>query len=453
MVASLVAAGGYGLARDSHRDSDGDGIRDEVESSGWLTAGGSTYRTDPFTADTDGDGLTDGDEAGLRPPQGEPSAAFAGYSNPLLPDSDTDGLDDADEADMSLDPLNPDTDDDELPDGREVKVVGSAPDEADTDGDGLEDGYEDANRESQGLDPLWFDVQMSAGDYARDFAKGALAGDLMPEDSLAWFAGNLTGSAATSLPLVGTALGTLADLRDAVAAAIDGDWVGAGYNAWGAVPGGDPVAVPRKASQFLERHPQLAARALAFIARASWIPPPIKAKVSALVVKDWDYLKSHGAADEALIRLQEGRTDLDGLAASIRRATAGAVQSAPFLPDGRAGEVFLEHALGASTDEARRQVRVLTDSCRQGCNPKARVFDVLVDGVAHESKVGYVPWSSSVEAQIRSDAWLVQTGAVSGARWHFFGSDYSHTVGADPRVLDLLAEAGIPFSIHLPGAA
>ena len=45
-------------------DSDGDGIPDQVETSGWRTQGDAVYRTNPDRRDTDGDGLTDGDEAG-----------------------------------------------------------------------------------------------------------------------------------------------------------------------------------------------------------------------------------------------------------------------------------------------------------------------------------------------------------------------------------------------------
>ena len=45
-------------------DSDGDGLLDSVETSGWLTQRGTTYRTDPTKMDTDGDGLSDGEEAG-----------------------------------------------------------------------------------------------------------------------------------------------------------------------------------------------------------------------------------------------------------------------------------------------------------------------------------------------------------------------------------------------------
>jgi len=65
-------------------------------------------------------------------------------------DSDRDGLSDAEEAVLGTDPNDPDSDDDGLPDGEEVHVRGTDPLNSDTDGDGLEDGVEILN----GLDPL-----------------------------------------------------------------------------------------------------------------------------------------------------------------------------------------------------------------------------------------------------------------------------------------------------------
>lgn len=84
------------------------------------------------------------------------------------------------------------------------------------------------------------------------------------------------------------------------------------------------------------------------------------------------------------------------------------------------------------------------------CNSKVRIFDVFVDGVAHESKVGHVAWTEFTRNQIREDAWLVKKGDIQGAHWHFFASSRSNTIGADKRVFDLLDQAGIPYTVHLP---
>ena len=43
-------------------DSDGDGMSDQLETAGWYTLYGGRYVTDPFSADSDRDGLSDGEE-------------------------------------------------------------------------------------------------------------------------------------------------------------------------------------------------------------------------------------------------------------------------------------------------------------------------------------------------------------------------------------------------------
>jgi hypothetical protein len=154
LVAGLSVArhlGGSGTS-----DADGDGVPDRVETGGWRTLSGKVFVTDPRDPDSDDDGLTDGEEAGVlvtKPQDGSDASAstetiYGGHSDPRRPDTDDDGLSDSDEADLSLNPLDPDTDDDDLRDGREANVVGTAPDVADTDGDGFEDGFEDANKKS-----------------------------------------------------------------------------------------------------------------------------------------------------------------------------------------------------------------------------------------------------------------------------------------------------------------
>ena len=152
-------------------DTDGDGIEDGQE----VTLG-----TDPTDADTDDDGLEDGEETGAN------GIVDAGETNPLDADSDDDGLTDGDEqngdgplADFgSTNPLNADTDNDGIADGIEAGLstsgvadgtsdgnatpfVGTAsgfvgdadpntrtnPTLLDSDGDGLNDGIEDANQD------------------------------------------------------------------------------------------------------------------------------------------------------------------------------------------------------------------------------------------------------------------------------------------------------------------
>lgn len=103
----------------------GDGIPDT-----WKIAHGFST-TDPSVAgqDPDHDGLTNLEE-------------YLAGTDPNNPDTDGDGLSDGDEVHKyHTNPLNPDTDGDGIPDGLEIKL-GTNPLNADTDGDGIPDGIE-----------------------------------------------------------------------------------------------------------------------------------------------------------------------------------------------------------------------------------------------------------------------------------------------------------------------
>ncbi|KAB1190456.1 hypothetical protein GJR96_15875 [Haloferax sp. MBLA0076] len=95
------------------RDSDGDGLPNEMERSGIRNYKGETVTTDPFDEDTDGDGWSDGREVGKF----EPRYSSGGYhyllSDPTRADTDGDGIDDPVERDiLDSNPLEPDTDGD-----------------------------------------------------------------------------------------------------------------------------------------------------------------------------------------------------------------------------------------------------------------------------------------------------------------------------------------------------
>ena len=103
-------------------DTDGDGLTDVDE---------ARYGTDPNNPDTDGDGLSDGDEVHKY------------RTNPLKADTDGDGLTDYQEVmQYKTDPLKVDTDGDGLSDYDEVMVHMTNPLLKDTDGGGMEDGAE-----------------------------------------------------------------------------------------------------------------------------------------------------------------------------------------------------------------------------------------------------------------------------------------------------------------------
>lgn len=59
-------------------------------------------------------------------------------------------------------------------------------------------------------------------------------------------------------------------------------------------------------------------------------------------------------------------------------------------------------------------------------------------------------FSTSIQNQIKKDAHLVASGQIQGAHWHFFASSGSDSLGADPRVIDVLVQNGIPFTVHIP---
>lgn len=441
----------------ANEDVDGDGLANEVESLGWVTASGQKYQTDPEDADTDGDGLTDGDEAGLKSTSlHSKRSGYRAFSNPTKPDSDGDGLNDAQEADLSLDPFERDSDEDGLEDGEESEVVGTSPDLADTDGDGFEDGYEALHRNDKGLDPLVADEKTDARAYVTDFAIGSLAGDFMRRDSLAWFAGNLTSSGISFIPFGGWIIGAIADLRDTIAVAIRGDWVGSGFNAIGLVPyAGDSVAIPSKAAKFVARNPELAAGVAALVVSVEKVSDGIKVKALKRVWTRWDVLKAEGFPDKSLLVLSKGSTHFDSLASAMQRANHVPGATAKFFKNGQAGEGWLSRNLKNS----RSQVRMATEGCPGSCNASSiRIIDTCVGGdadtciggVAHESKVGYKYLTPDLERQIRSDAYLQEAGKIKGAHWHFFASSHTNQLGASKKVLDLLDELDIPFTIHVP---
>jgi outer membrane protein OmpA-like peptidoglycan-associated protein len=104
-------------------DSDGDGLSDKDEI--------MVYKTDPNKADSDGDGLKDGDEVSKY------------NTDPLKADTDGDGLSDGDEVNKyKTNPLKADSDGDGLSDKDEILTQKTDPNKADTDGDGLSDGSE-----------------------------------------------------------------------------------------------------------------------------------------------------------------------------------------------------------------------------------------------------------------------------------------------------------------------
>ncbi len=111
--------------------------------------------------DTDGDGLVDsGYEDGVSEGFAEDTQALA------EPDADGDGLTDVEEAALASDPHNPDSDSDGLTDADEVRLSGTSPLLADSDGDGISD-Y-NAFYGNTAVDTLWAGEGATAYDWDGD---------------------------------------------------------------------------------------------------------------------------------------------------------------------------------------------------------------------------------------------------------------------------------------------
>ena len=118
-------------------DTDSDGISDDDEA--------GIYGTDPGLADTDADGIDDGNELIYWGDPGyltnHDGDAFA--NNLLDPDADNDGLTDGEEVNThNTNPSLADTDSDGINDDEELATYFTNPNVADTDGDGIDDGTE-----------------------------------------------------------------------------------------------------------------------------------------------------------------------------------------------------------------------------------------------------------------------------------------------------------------------
>jgi outer membrane protein OmpA-like peptidoglycan-associated protein len=143
----------------NNADTDGDGLTDGQEV--------NNYGTDPLKADTDGDGLNDGAEVNSH------------NTDPLNSDTDGDGLSDGEEVNQyRTDPNNADSDGDGLNDFEEVNEYNTDPNNSDSDGDGISDGQEiqDGTDPNDANDP----PQLEEGDLGTinfDFDKSNIRDD------------------------------------------------------------------------------------------------------------------------------------------------------------------------------------------------------------------------------------------------------------------------------------
>lgn len=141
-IGGTGGAAGSGETDPGNTDSDGDGLSDgdEVNATGPLAGIGPT---DPLDNDTDDGGAQDGTEVVT-----DSTDPTAGNALDDSVDSDGDGIPDPVEGVLGTDPNDPDSDNDGLTDGEEVGANGTLdagetnPLDADSDDDGLSDGQE-----------------------------------------------------------------------------------------------------------------------------------------------------------------------------------------------------------------------------------------------------------------------------------------------------------------------
>lgn len=269
-------------------DEDLDGIQNGTELKGVVTGTGSTYLLDPFDADTDGDGLMDGDEVRL----GDFSVlyAFVEFTDPTSIDSDGDGLTDGDELEVSLDPRRSDFDADGLTDGIEV-LTGFDP----RDGNPDNDPFGDFDELERGSDPFSYDLD--GADQARAFVAGALLGEFgqnMPafDTSLKDLAGDLV-ELGPDIPYVSDGLRNIAD---GVSGALVG--IGCGVNdalGWLNPFGGGPSDAACEILNFRIKYDPAYANSIAYLGgwiAASLIPfvdivASVRDLIGALVNGNW----------------------------------------------------------------------------------------------------------------------------------------------------------------------
>lgn len=335
------------------RDSDGDGLFDHVERSGWGTSGDGTHVTDPKRWDTDGDGLSDGQEAGrlISSSEGDGDATFLGIADPTEADTDGDGIGDGDEYFLDLDLRSRDTDDDGLPDGPELEF-GSDPTVDNLDGDSYSD-REELERKS---DPSSYDLDRSEAVAA--FLGGATAGDWR------WAARHIGGLNDDQLESPEYLAGQIAagaagigDLRDFVANMGSLNVVDALTSLVGVAPGpGDLAKTSALIVAFAERSEPAINAASRVIRRLPW-PEASKKKVLKSIVGTSTRLPLElGGGPKNYVVYIGSSTDDSGYVGItnnfLRRRTEHAGASRTFAPEPIEGAVRLSRGEARAIEEA-----------------------------------------------------------------------------------------------------
>lgn len=472
LVVTVVLAGLERVER-ANEDTDADGIPDCTERAGLASANGRELgATDHELADTDGDGVADGDEVVMSPPStwleerldrswSCPSEIRSALSDPARADTDGDLLVDAYEISAGSSAFVGDTDGDGLSDGRE-RGWGSDPNDVDTD----EDGIRDVEDVAYGMTPVFREDRISPDTWADEFRQGLVNGDVADEvDSIPQLLGSMSGGAASSIPIIGWFAGGAADARDVTANAIRGEWISAASSAAGLVPVvGDTVRASGLLTKFLLKYPDKVNQVARAVAGLEQVPVAVRIKFLGVADSSgMEQVRRQGLTDEQIIKLATRGTSPAAMAKGVALAAGKRAIEAPYAdPDGfvqtfagaqralraraqavdGADQVFDGPVYIAEIPGARERGGRLVDACTR-CMPRPRPGVSTLRVV----KLGTQLHTDTLQREIDKDAYLVKRGF--DVEWHFYASRTGLVL--DPPLLAALDDAGVSFYLHLPG--
>lgn len=282
-------------------DADRDGLRDVTETEGFRDGYGHWYTTDPNDPDSDGDELSDGEEAGELV-EADGRTFFKLLSDPTLVDSDNDTIDDPDEAEFGTNPLNRDCDNDKLLDGYELEI-GTDPLVSDTDYDGFDDKVEHTDPD---YNPLIYEKRYSYLEIGRELVMGAILGEWGVDDHDSVY--YLSGWMLSGFILVG-------DIRDIAASIWRKDGIGVLLNAIALIPAlGDLTKVVANVGQFVAKHADEGATVAFFVFKHIPIDNPIikRGMIDGTIDAGTVYnLRSKGFSDDVIAKLLKQKIDLE----------------------------------------------------------------------------------------------------------------------------------------------
>jgi RHS repeat-associated protein len=106
--------------------------------------------------------------------------------------------------------------------------------------------------------------------------------------------------------------------------------------------------------------------------------------------------------------------------------------------------------IGSTGKFGERILKILGGESQVGFETSTgwRYIDQLVNGVAHESKVGYKTLTKSIVRQIAKDVELITNKSIKSSTWHFFKSPITGKIGASKPLLEALKKSGIKVIMH-----